>query len=161
MRQSARVQPSYEVVGEAVLRDYPLRLWAAQQEHTDDLLREFTLVLIGEQADRPHAPAQLVELAQMFSARFGPLLDQLNATRQQALDAGRDRMDSVVPLVTGTAELMEQVRGVLDAVDDYCRRGRLLSLERSREQIALFDWTHAELLAQLGGAEPTPWGGPF
>lgn len=161
MRQSASVHPEYVVVGEAVLRDYPLRLWAQQQEHTEELLREFALLLIGEQTLDHPAPARLVALAEMFASRFGPLLDQLNATRQAALDAGRDRMDSAVPLVAGTAELMADVRQVLEDVDDFCRRGRLLSLERPPEQVALFAWTHAELLAQLDGADPTPWSGPF
>ena len=155
------MQPAYEVVGEAVLRDYPLRLWARQQEHSADLLREFALLLIGEQTSDLHAPAQLVELAHMFSLRFGPLLDDLNATRQAALDAGQDRMDSVVPLIGGLEELLAPVRKVLDDVDDFCRRGQLLALERTPEQVALYAWTERELLAQLAGAEPTPWPGPF
>ncbi len=155
------MQPAYEVVGQAVLRDYPLRLWAEQQEHSQELLREFALLLIGEQTSDLRAPAQLVELAHMFSARFGPLLDELNATRQAALDAGQDRMDSVVPLVAGLDDLLAPVRQVLDDVDGYCRRGHLLALERTPEQTALYAWTERELLAQLAGGPPTPWPGPF
>ncbi len=157
------MEPSYEVIGQAVLRDYPLRVWAEQQEHTQELLREFSLLLIGQKSASPsaHVPAQLVELAQMFADRFGPLLDRLTAERQAAYDAGHDRIDSVVPLVTGTSQLMDRVKGVLDAVDDYCREGTLLALARTPQGVALFDWTHRELIAQLDGGEPTPWPGPF
>lgn len=155
------MQPPYEVVGQAVLRDYPLRLWAREQERSEDLVREFTLMLIGQERSEHPVPAQLLGLAEMFATRFGPLLDDLTRSRREALDAGRDRMDSVVPLVAGTADLLDQVRGVLAEVDTYCREAALLALERTPEQIALFDWTHAELLAQLAGEQPTPWPGPF
>ncbi len=157
------MEPGYEVIGQAVLHDYPLRLWAEQQEHTQELLREFTLLIFGQQSSSrtAEAPAQLVELAEMFASRFGPLLDRLNADRQAAYDAGQDRMDSVVPLVAGTAELMDRVRVVLAAVDDYCRQGTLLALARTPQMVALFDWTDLELATQLAGGDPTPWPGPF
>lgn len=153
-----------DVISRAVLRDYPLRLWAQQQEHSQEVLREFTLLLIGQEellaADA--APRQLVELAEMFSLRFGPLLDQISLARQEALDAGRDRMDSEVALVTGMPELLAQVDTVLRAVDEYCRHGDLLTLARPPEVVALFDWARTELVKQYeGSGEPAPWPGPF
>lgn len=148
--------------GEAVLRDYPLRLWAEQQEHTQALLREFQLLLVGEQQGPDHAaPRRLVELADMFTARFGPLIERINAERQDAYDRGLDRLDSVVPMPEGTPELMRQVDSVMAAVDQYCANGDLLVLPRPPEQLALSEWTTRELLAQYEGAPPTPWPGPF
>ena len=47
------------------------------------------------------------------------------------------------------------------AVDEFCRHGDLLMLERPPEVVALSDWTRVEIIAQYGGAEPTPWPGPF
>jgi hypothetical protein len=88
----------------AVLRDYPLKLWAQQEEYTQDLLREFQLLLMGEQSGQLHdaAPGQLVVLANLFQTRFGPLLQAISAERQAAFDAGLDRIDSTIPLVEGT-----------------------------------------------------------
>lgn len=147
----------------AVLLDYPLRLWARQQEHTDGLLREFKLLLIGERSGELESqpPGQLVALANMFDSRFGPLLDAITRERQEALDAGRDRVDSRIPLVDGTPQLLAQVRAVMAAVDDYCRDGDMLLLPRSPELLALADWTHQQIVGQYDGAEPTPWPGPF
>ena len=147
----------------AVLRDYPLRLWVQQQEYTDGLLREFNLLLIGEQSGelRSAAPGQLVDLADMFTRRFGPLLDAITQQRQEAVDRGLDRMDSRIPLVEGAPELMEQVRVVLDSVDEFCRRGDMLLLPRPDELVRLADWSRSEVVAQFMGAEPTPWPGPF
>lgn len=157
---------SGDVNGAAVLRDFPLRLWVRQQQHTEELLREFNLLLLGQESGQSGqsghaAPGQLVALAEMFTRNFGALLDQLTEARQAAYDGGLDRMDSVVPLVPDLPELLDQVRRVLAVVDEYCNRGELLALQRPAELRALTDWTMAELVAQQGGAEPTPWPGPF
>jgi hypothetical protein len=154
-------RPAYEIVRTAVLRDYPLRLWAEQQEHTDSLLREFQLLLVGETSTDDHAPRQLVELADTFTTRFGVLIDEINAERQEALDRGEDRCDSRVPMPRGTPQLLDQVARVMAAADDFCRSGDLLVLPRPPRLLALADWAHRELVAQYEGAEPTPWPGPF
>lgn len=152
-----------EVVGTAVLRDFPLRLWAQSRQHSDEVMREFTLMLDGQRTGQAShdAPKALLELADMFTTRFGPLLDQLYAAREKALAEGRDRMDSEVTLVDGTPELLARVRVLLDAVDEFCRTGDLLTLERPADARRLFDWTEQQLVAQYNGAEPTPWPGPF
>jgi hypothetical protein len=149
------------VRGTAVLRDYPLRLWAEQQEHFDALLREFQLLLAGEGGDTEHAPRQLVELADMFTRRFGSIIDGINAERQAAYDRGEDRVDSRVPLVEGTPELLDQVARVMAAVDEYCRRGDMLVLPRPPRLLALAEWTNRELVRQYEGGAPEPWPGPF
>jgi hypothetical protein len=152
-----------EIRGSAVLRDYPLRLWAQQREHFDSLLREFQLLLMGEEqgATAHSAPRQLVELADRFTTQFGPLIDALNAERQAALDRGLDRMDSTVPLLDGLPGLLDQVDQVTAAVDEYCASGDLLVLPRSPQLLALAAWTRAELVGQYEGRPPTPWPGPF
>jgi hypothetical protein len=147
----------------ALLRDYPLRLWVQQQEYTDGLLREFNLLLIGERSGDLHtaAPGQLVALADMLTRRFAPLLDAITQQRQEALDRGLDRVDSRIPLVEGTPELLEQVRVVHASADEFCKTGDLLLLPRPPELVRLSDWTRAELITQYHGGEPTPWPGPF
>lgn len=152
-----------DVVGTAVLRDFPLRVWERSRQHSDEVMREFVLMLEGQRSGQTSmdVPQALVDLAAMFTARFGPLLDQLYAARTQALAQGRDRMDSEVPLVTGTPELLQQVRSVMEAVDHYCRSGELLTLERDPASRALMDWTLDELVVQYEGGQPSPWPGPF
>lgn len=147
----------------AVLRDFPLRVWARSRQHGDEVMREFTLMLEGERSGQTtlDVPKALVDLAHVFTTRFGPLLDQLYAAREAALAQGRDRMDSEVALVPGTPELLARVRQVMDDVDEFCRSGELLTLARDPADRALFDWTTAELVAQYEGREPTPWQGPF
>ncbi len=150
------------IVGEAVLRDYPLRLWARQQEHMDAVLREFQLLLGGhEDGVDDSVPRQLVGLAEFFTSRFGAQITAVNETRQRALDDGLDRIDNRVPLIEGSPELMRQVDEVLEAVDRYCRSGDLLTLGRPPDLLALSKWTLTEIAAQYEGAPPTPWPGPW
>lgn len=150
-------------VDRAVLLDLPLRLWAQSQQHSDEVLREFALMLEGERSGQTelHVPRALLELADMFTQQFGPLLDQVTAAREEALLAGRDRMDSVVLMPPGTPALVERVRRVLDDVDEFCRSGDLLTLERSELSRRLFDWTCEQVIRQYEGGQPTPWPGPF
>ena len=152
-----------EIVGTAVLKDFPLRIWDRSRQHNDEVLREFTLMLEGERSGQTShdAPQALVELAAMFTRQFGPLIDDITLTREQALSAGADRIDSVVSLPRGIPELLQQVRTVFESVDEYCRAGDLLTLERSTESRLLFEWTVEELTTQYAGGEPTPWPGPF
>ena len=149
------------IVGEAVLRDYPLRLWARQQEHADEVLREFRLLLDGaESGTAASPPRQLVEMAELFSTRFGALIDELTSVRQGRLDAGADRMDWRVPLPASTPELVRQVDAVWELVDEYCRSGDLLALARPAAVVALQTWATAEILTQFEGGAPRPWPGP-
>lgn len=151
-----------KIAGEAILRDYPLRLWLQQQEHTDAVMREFQLLLGAQEVGSDLSPPQqLIDLAEMFTNRFGALISEINAERHAALAEGRDRMDSRVPMPEGTPQLLDQVATVFTAVDDYCQAGELLTLARPPELIAFFEWTRSELTAQYEGAAPTPWPGPF
>ena len=155
-------QDPYEIVGEAVLLDYPLRIWARQQEHTDEVLREFMLLLSGEESGTTaSAPAQLVGLATMFSTSFGALIDQLTVRRQERYDAGDDRMDLTMPLPRSTPQLMERVAQVWAVVDDYCSSGELLALARTAEVVALMSWSAEQLTRQARGEQSQPWPGPW
>jgi hypothetical protein len=145
-----------------VLRDYPLRLWQHQQQHWQDVMREFQLMLAGQEAGMTASPPQqLLDLVDGFTQRFGPLISAVNEERQAALDEGRDRVDSRVPLIEGAPALMAQVDTVLRAVDEYCSAGELLTMARSQELVALSDWSLSEITRQYEGGDPTPWPGPF
>jgi hypothetical protein len=150
-------------VGTAVLRDFPLRLWQRQSEHAEELMREFRLLLIGERTGTVahHAPARLLELADLMDRRFRPQLDAIYAERWAAVDRGADRIDQEIPLAEETPVLMAQVRAVLDEVDRFCREGDLITLARTPELVALSDWTLGQLVRQYEGLPPRPWAGPW
>ncbi len=147
----------------AVLRDYPLRLWAEQNQYFDGLLREFQLLLLAEQegaAEHP-APRRLVELAELMRDRFGGLLQTANAERQAAMDAGLDRIDSCLPMFDGLPAVLDQVRDVLEETDAFCQQRSLLALPRPPHLVAFATWAGEQLRSQYSCGSPTPWPGPF
>jgi len=148
------------IVGEAVLLNYPLKLWYRQFEHTQDLMREFQ-ILSSAGADLHEVPRRLLEMADHFVSRYGRQIDKINAERLEAYEAGLSTLESRVPLPAELPDLMEPVLQLLRDVDDYCRSGDLLTPPRPPEIVALQDWTTSQCLAQFHGAEPTPWDGPL
>jgi hypothetical protein len=159
LRQAGEPPP---VIGEAVLRNYPLRLWLKEREHTAAVLRELELI-VGDDtgAPCPAAVQQLFDAANMFRTLFGTLLSGMFRARQAAIDAGLDRMDSVVPYVRRAPDYLDHYRTAAAAVDACSARGELLTPPRSKELIALHEWMVDEVTAQYYGAPPTPWAGPF
>jgi hypothetical protein len=152
------VEESYRY---AVLVGYPLRLWQRQQQHNDELLREFTLLVIGNEIAPSSAPARLVQLAQGMIAKYGGLVDEIQRTRLEAFERGDLTIDSRVPLVPDAVPLMQGYRAVFEEVDAFCRAGQLLALPTPPELVALRDWSTGEIIAQAAGEPPTPWSGPL
>ena len=156
------ISDAAHIVGEAVLMNYPVRLWKRQQQHTEAVMREFQLLRGGHEDGLTTEPPQLLsDVLDLFTSAFGPLIDDVEKARQHALDAGLDRIDSWVPLIHRAPDLLDDLRLVWGAVDDYCARGELLTCPRDPELVALWNWTYDELCAQYYGADPTPWAGPF
>jgi hypothetical protein len=148
------------IVGEAILLNYPLKLWFRQYEHTQDLMREFQL--LSSAGSNPHdVPRRLIEMADHFVSRYGRQIDEINRQRMQAYEAGLTTIESRVPLPAELPELMRPVLQLLEEVDAHCRSGELLTPPRSPKVAALQAWTTSECLAQFDGADPTPWDGPM
>ena len=162
MARIRHITDAAAIVGEAVLVNYPLRLWLRELAHHETLSREFHVLLAGHRAGVTADPPQmLLDIADLFTTVFGPIVDTVFAERRRALDAGLDRVDSRVPLVHRTPDLLDYYREVLHAVDLFCEAGQLLTLKRPPMLVALADWTLSELTSQYYGAPPTPWAGPF
>jgi hypothetical protein len=144
-----------------VLRDYPLRLWARQTQHNEELLREFRLLTESERAKPGSAPADLVHLAEEIIGKFANAIEALDDERRKAFNTGLDRMDFTFPLPPAAVPLVKSAMDVLRRADEYCAEARLLALPRPPELVAFSDWTLREIVAQHEGAEPKPWPGPF
>ena len=152
-----------EIVGTAVLRNYPVRLWHRQFAYNQELLREFQLLVAGQALDGAHSdvPARLLSMADMFISRYGRQMDALTAARQEAYDAGLMTIDSLVPLPAETMEIIPAAVQMLAEVDEYCRKGELLTLGAPPDIAAFQSWTTSELISQFQGNDPVPWSGPL
>ena len=152
-----------EIVGEAVLRNFPLRVWLRQQEYTHDLLREFQLLITDKTREgqlQAHAvPVKLLAVADEFVTKYGSYSRPIAEEREAALGRGETTITSSVPLPAETPELVASVRSLLVEVEDYCRRGDLLTLTAPPDVAALREWTLSEMLRQYAGEAPTAWSG--
>jgi hypothetical protein len=148
-----------EIVGHAVLRNFPLRVWHRQQEYTHDLLRELQLLSSGQEPGGHDVPAKLLAVAEEFVTKYGSYSRPIAQDRDAALRRGEVTIDSSVPLPAGTPALVGSIKALLAEVEDYCRRGDLLSLAAPPDIAALREWTMREMLRQYDGEPPTPWSG--
>ena len=146
-----------------VLLDYPLQLWAEQQEYFDGLLREFRLLLMSAEQNpgESSAPKELIELADMVTRDFGDSIVAINAERAAAHAAGRDRMDSSFPLLDALPALLDRIGRVLTASDRFCDEARMLITARPPHLVQWWEWLHEEMVRQCSGQPPRRWPGPF
>lgn len=168
LARTRHVSDGARIVGEAVLKNYPVRLWRRQQQHTEAVTREARVLDGGHEDGARHderlnipPPQLLADMLDLCATAFRPLIQQVNTARRQAVDAGLDRIDCRVPLVHRAPDLADDLRRVWDAVDDYCAWGYLRTPPRDSDVSALWNWTFDEISGQYYGATPTAWAGPF
>ncbi|GAA4985265.1 hypothetical protein [Kineococcus glutinatus] len=145
------------------LRGVPLRERARYLQHTEELVREMTLIRIGaaqdaEQGARSPLPHRLLELAAEVQATVGPFLAQPADEADAAAARGERSVDVTVPVPLAAAPLVERVAAVLDEAEEFCRQGRyLLTLAAPADVLAYRAWLLGEFRRQMAGEAPLPW----
>ena len=141
------------------LLNYPVRLGALQQEHLDEVTREFMLLSLSRPEAREQVPGRLLELVEVLTARYAAELEAPRQVREQALLAGEEHIDLVYPALPDVGAAVQAWQSMMREVDAYCREDELLSLATPPEVVRLQQWIVAEFVGQLAGATPTPWPG--
>lgn len=146
---------------EVRLLQLPVELWAASQEHTDELLREFTLMTadVPDPADgAPSVPRRLVELVHALTERFAGMAAAPRAELFAAAAEGRSSIDLTYRLPVEAADAIRALDRLFDEADDYCRAGQhLLTLATPEPIVRYRKWHLLSFVEQLGGAAPVPW----
>ena len=125
----------------------PVTLYRAMQQHDEALRREHTLLTLGDAASVA-APAGAV--AQVVIA-------QLDAGLLGADAAGEESAD-LVGMVSGSdAQASARLLAMLEEADELARGGQLLTPPTLPEVRGCRRWWLGEVIAQSGGAAPTPW----
>lgn len=145
-----------------VLLQLPVQVWAASQEHHDELLREFALMTAGledREGEAPPVPVRLLRLVEELTASFAGASDEQRGRLFAAAARGDEVMASLefaLPVAAGPA--CDQLAAMLDEADDYCRAGHhLLTLSTPYELRVFRAWYLAQIRDQLAGAPPEPW----
>lgn len=137
---------------------FPVRVSARATEHFSELRREFALLAASTPKDCETVPARLLALIDALGRRYPPQVEH-EAERQAALERGDKVADLAVKVPVSGAAASVALNDMLDEADEFCRTGALLTLAAPPDVAAFRRWYLDEVVAQVEGAEPTPWPG--
>ena len=137
----------------------PLDVHARSQEHSDELMREFTYIRAqSADPDAPTVPAKLLDLVDEVTLRFAGFTAGSQAELDAALAAGEPSIDLEYRVPPDVAGACIRLGELLAAADDYCREGEvLLTLATPDELVRYRNWFLEEFVRQAAGDAPTPW----
>jgi hypothetical protein len=137
----------------------PIQIWAKAQEGTDELIREFTLIALGEAPGERELPQRLLALLQQLTASYGQVGGAQTELLQRSAGAGLETLDELayeIPL--SAADAATELGRILDECDEYCRAGEHLLTLAAEDDVRAFRWWFLdEIRAQVSGEQPTPW----
>jgi len=137
----------------------PVDLYLEASRHTDEIVREFALISFGDRSGvNQHVPDRLLELVDELRRRHRRRTDAIRARFEEASLAGEATVDIELPAEEVVADITERLTDLLDAADEFCRSGDLLTLASSADVVAWRHWWRDQVLGQIrDDAEPTPW----
>lgn len=136
----------------------PVQVFARYRTWYDELRRELRLLALNHGTEYPVAQ-ELSELTVRVEheRRQATGIDRLDA----AITAGVEKVDLEYSVPVGAAATMTRLSELLAEVDEFCREQRLLTLEATRQQLALRAWYLGEFSRQAAGGAPEPWTGSY
>ena len=152
--------PPLEDLVEVRILEMPLDILRASQQHSEELMRELTLVAEQLRQEGTHGlPIRFVDVAQELTTTYGSLGVAQEATIAEAMAAGERVLHELVyRLPPALGAVVRHLDDLFDEADDYCRSGEhLLTLCASPPVVALRKWFFSEVERQIGGAAPTAW----
>lgn len=142
----------------------PVLLWERASIHTAELVREFSLLMIGlRDRDGPPqqqgTPQRLVELSSDLRARYAGISEAQAQELEDCLAAGETSHDFTYCVPAGVARACQELLDLLDEADLYCERGALITLVSPADQREFRRWYLHEFVRQINGQSPTLWPG--
>ena len=143
------------------LLELPVPVAGKARQWFEELMREFTLMHAGaaDGHDRPGVPARLTAMVDTLVTRFAGLNDDARNRLEAAIDRG-DRViaDHVMEMPSEAGPASQGLAAMMDEAGEFCRQGQhLLTLAEPDDVLVYRRWYLGEIIAQLGGADPTPW----
>jgi GAF domain-containing protein len=152
--QTSRVRVPVELLG------IPVALLQKASEEYEALFRELRLMKEHADANTSSRPlperlsALLTEVGTRFNG-FGPGVDD---SWQDIVNSGVKTADWHLELPETAVRACESYGAMLDEADEFGHLAQLLTLPASAASVAVRRWFMAQLIAQLQGHAPTPWG---
>ena len=137
----------------------PVDLYFDASRHMNEVVREFALISLGDQSGtNEHVPGRLLELADALRKRYADDAGAIRSQFEAGASAGRETIDLQLPADETAAALTVDITELLDAADEFCRSGELLTLASSPAVVAWRHWWRDQVVGQVrNDADPVPW----
>jgi len=137
----------------------PVDLYVEATRHMNEIAREFALISFGARSGvNERVPTRLLELVTDLRGRYRGSADAIGSRIEDAAAAGRERVDIEFPADETAVKLTEDITELLDAADEFCRSGDLLTLASSPQVVAWRHWWRDQVVRQAReDADPEPW----
>jgi hypothetical protein len=142
------------------LHDLPVPLQARMQEHSDELVRELTLIAeqMHQRGDAHGLPVRLVELITTLTSEYSMFTVEQEQRLADAVRSGIERIDLTYRIPPSAAGAAAEMAAVLAEADDYCRAGRhLLTLATPTDLVTYRNWFLDQFVDQIAGRPPVSW----
>ena len=148
---------------DVALLGLPLALFLRTRQHHDELLRELTLLALAHDDQTAHhsLSGRLAALVEALGRRYGTPASRADAVRDAAIERGDATADLSYRVPSSIAADLTMLQDMLDAADELCRSGELLTLPRDDVMVSFSHWYSDEFARQLDGLPPRRWTGPL
>jgi hypothetical protein len=139
------------------LTGVPVDLYLEASRHMTEVVREFALISFGDRSGASErVPARLLALVEDLGQLYKSDTDAIGAQVEAAAAAGAATTDIEFLADETAVEMTESITELLDAADEFCRSGYLLTLASSPDVVAWRHWWRDEVVRQVReGAEPS------
>lgn len=142
---------------EVTLVGLPLPVMKSSRMHLRELRRELRLLALGHESTYPLAASLSRFFTELDHTFWRGLRDE---TLASALLEDDDEIDLTITVPRRSGEDFHRFIELLELADAFCRQERLLTLERTPEQIDFQTWMFGEFVRQTRGAAPLRWQPP-
>ena len=139
------------------LLSLPVDVCRRATQHSDELQREFALILERDPSEGNEPPGRLLAIINELNGQFGSFGGAARARMEEAVDQHLDRIDLDYDVPSAIGPVVARLADLFDEADAYCRRGDLLTLATPPEATAFRRWFLAQFTVQAGGAEAESW----
>jgi hypothetical protein len=149
-----------ETLVDVVLVGIPVDLRARAQQHSDELVREMTLIALQiREGDGNALPVRLTELVTEVQQTYGAFSAQPDAQIDDAAARGDEVVSKVVYTVPRhVGPFARHLIEILEETDEFCREGSyLLALASPPDIHAYRIWALREFERQIAGEQPISW----
>ena len=138
----------------------PVAVQLEAQQQNDELTRELVLVAeqLRQEGESAALPVRFVEVVGTLSTRYSMFTAEQEQQLRTAIESGAERLDMTYRVPRSAAVAAAHLGDILDEVDDYCRRGKLLlTLATPARLVTYRRWFLDQFVSQAAGGPPVSW----